>query len=82
MSLTAVIGGVTEDELLARPPLKAYPQYYRMTAGQLYAAGYTVWETFSKLTHCDVRLPGTSHDDLRAFVAVAGRLRDNGHYER
>lgn len=81
LSLTAVIDGVTEDELLRTPPLKAYPKYYRMRAGDLYAAGYPVWETFRKATHCDVQLPIVTPEAIAAFLAVAGPLHDNHHYE-
>ena len=81
LSLSALVDGVTEDELLARPPFSGFPGFYRMTAGQLYEAGYTVWATFRRPEHYDVRLPDSAEETLSAFLAVAGELHDNGFYE-
>lgn len=61
--------------------MSGFPQYYRMTAGQLYAAGYTVWATFKRPEHFDVRLPDATEQTLTAFLAVAGRLHDSGYYQ-
>ncbi len=81
LSLSAVIDGVKEDDLLAQPPLSGYSGYYRMKAGQLYAADYTVWATFRRPEHYDVRLADPSEPTLRAFLAVAGTVHDNQFYE-
>jgi hypothetical protein len=81
LSLSALIDGVTEDALLARPPFSGFPGFYRMTAGQLYEAGYTVWATFRRPEHHDVRLPDAAEETLSAFLVVAGELHDNGFYE-
>lgn len=45
LSVTAVLDDDVAD-LLAQLPLRAYRQYHRMTAGDLYAAGFRVWATF------------------------------------
>ena len=81
LSVSAVIGGVTEDELLAKPPLSGFPHYYRMTAGLLYEAGYTVWATFRRNEHYDIRLPDAAHTTVTAFLVVAGELYDNRNYQ-
>lgn len=81
LSLTALIDGFREADLLKAPPLVGYPQYYRMRAGDLYDAGYTVWATFTRPTHYDVRLPEATPQALTAFLAIAGELHDNRYHQ-
>jgi len=82
LSLSAVIDGRTEDDVLAGPPLRGYPKYHRMRAGDLYLAGFTLWATFRRPEHYDVRLPSASPRSVLALIAVAGPLLDNRHHER
>lgn len=81
LSVAAVLEGTTEVELLAGRPLKGFAHYYRMTAGQLYDAGYQVWATFTRENHYDVQLPAADPKTIRSFLVVAGRLYDNWHYQ-
>lgn len=81
LSLAAVLQGTTVDYLLASRPLRSFARYHRMTAGQLYDAGYTVWATFARENHYDVRLPSAHPQSIRDFLVVAGPLYDNPHYQ-
>lgn len=80
LSLLAVVGDLTEERLLAVPPLSAYPGYHRMTAGFLYAAGYRVWATFRRTEHFDVELLDGEDSTVARFLAVAGPVIDNEHF--
>jgi hypothetical protein len=61
-------------------PLRAYPRYHRMTAGDLYAAGFRVWGTFRNPSHYDVELAEPTAAQVGQFLAVAGPLKENRHY--
>jgi hypothetical protein len=81
LSVTAVLSGETEDDLLDTFPLNRYRGYHRMSAGALYAAGFKVWATFQRNPHhFSVQLPAGTADAVRAFLAVAGPVRDNPRY--
>ncbi len=82
LSVTAVLVGDTEHAVLAEPPMMSYPSYHRLTAGLFYAAGFEVWATFRNPRHHDVRLPQATEQSVRAFLAVAGRLRDNPYHRK
>lgn len=79
LSVTAVLDDDVAD-LLAQLPLRAYRQYHRMTAGDLYAAGFRVWATFRNPHHYDVQLAAPTAAQVRRFLAVAGPLHHNRNY--
>lgn len=80
LSVIAVLTDDSEDDLLAAAPMRRHPQYHRMTAGALRAAGFPVWATFRNPRHYDVQLAAASAAEVRRCLAVFGPIRDNPQY--